>query len=193
MPNTNHPTNTAPCYRCILPECPPPAACSRCADAGVLGPVPGVIGVLQAVETIKILTKMGTVLSQRMLLYDALAPRMHVIKLRGKRADCIACGENPSISSETLTMFDYTGFTGGHGDHDKPEALTVLTEEHRWLCEQVHDALVGGGGYGGGVLLLDTRPATQFAIARLPGTVWGCVVVEDMCCCCRGHVMDEDM
>ena len=80
--------------RCLFPECPEAAQCTRCEDAGVLGPVPGVIGTLQALEAMKILSGVGQPLAGALLLYDALSARFSRVKLRGRRADCFACGAN---------------------------------------------------------------------------------------------------
>jgi adenylyltransferase/sulfurtransferase len=74
----NH--NGGPCYRCLFPTPPPTSACQRCSDSGVLGVVPGVIGCLQALETIKLASLVGEPLSERMLLFDALSARMRIVK-----------------------------------------------------------------------------------------------------------------
>ena len=84
-----------PCHRCLFPEAPRPDACGRCSDAGVLGPVPGIIGTLQAMEAIKVVTGVGQTLSRRLLLLDALQGRMHTVKLRARVCvprRCRACG-----------------------------------------------------------------------------------------------------
>lgn len=81
-----------PCYRCLFPEPPAPGNCQRCADAGVLGPVPGVMGVLQALEAVKLLSGAGAPLSRTLLLFDALAGRFTSVRLRARSPDCAACG-----------------------------------------------------------------------------------------------------
>ena len=177
---TSH--NTGPCHRCIVPECPPPTACSRCADAGVLGPVPGVIGLLQAMEAIKVLTSLGSVLSKKLLLYDALAAKLHVVTLRGRRPACPACGEHPTITKETLPAYDYGALTGWTSPDDRPISLSVLADAHRVTPQQLLAMLSGttdGSDEGSQKpLLLDTRPSTQFAIARLPGAMFQVAVVK---------------
>lgn len=162
-----HPTvpPAAPCHRCIVPECPPPAACSRCADAGVLGPVPGVIGLLQAMEAIKLLTGIGTPLVKKLLLYDALATKLHVVTLRGRRPACPACGTHPTITAESLPSYDYAALTGWCSPDDRPLTLAVLDDAHRLTPQQLATAL----GERPAPLLVDTRPSTQFAIGRLAG------------------------
>jgi adenylyltransferase/sulfurtransferase len=74
----------APCYRCLFPEAPSAGNCARCVDAGVLGVVPGVIGTLQALEAVKLLSGVGDPLSRRLLVVDCAAGKFHVVKLRGK-------------------------------------------------------------------------------------------------------------
>lgn len=73
---------TGPCYRCLFPESPRPQSCARCSDAGVLGVVPGIVGCLQAMEAIKIAAGVGSPLSRKLLLLDALSGRIHTVKLR---------------------------------------------------------------------------------------------------------------
>lgn len=188
----NH--SCGPCYRCLFPECPAAANCSRCADAGVLGPVPGVLGVLQATEAIKLVTGVGQVLSSKLLLYDALAGSFTTIKLRGKAAGCIACCEGGVITRSSIAAYDYESFTGGQRPNDGPPApLAVLTADQRITAQQLQDTLAAGAataeaaagsGHGSahgsisssdrlqqGPLLLDVRPAEQFAIMSVPGAV----------------------
>lgn len=85
-----------PCYRCLYPEPPPPGLVPSCAEGGVLGVLPGVIGVIQATEAIKIILDQGSSLSGRLLLYDAMDMKFREVKLR-KDSSCPACGDNPSI------------------------------------------------------------------------------------------------
>jgi len=96
-----------PCYRCLYPEPPPPGLVPSCAEGGVLGVLPGVIGVIQATEAIKIVLGQGDTLSGRLLLYDAMQMKFREVKLRRDPA-CPACGENPSISDVT----EYEQFCG---------------------------------------------------------------------------------
>ncbi|KAJ0970801.1 hypothetical protein J5N97_018760 [Dioscorea zingiberensis] len=103
--------NGGPCYRCLFPTPPPTAACQRCSDSGVLGVVPGVIGCLQALEAIKIASAIGEPLSERMLIFDAMSSRIRTVKIRGKSAQCIACGENAMITKQSFQCFDYEKFT----------------------------------------------------------------------------------
>ena len=101
-----------PCYRCLYPEPPPAHLAPSCAEAGVLGILPGVIGVLQATEAIKLILGQGDPLVGRLLTYDSLKMTFRVLKLRRDKA-CPACGENPTITS----YIDYEGFCAGVGAH----------------------------------------------------------------------------
>jgi len=89
-----------PCYRCLYPEPPPPGLVPSCAEGGVLGVLPGVIGVIQATEAVKIILGQGSTLSGRLLLYDAMAMTFREVKLRRDPA-CPACGDHPSIGDVT--------------------------------------------------------------------------------------------
>jgi len=96
-----------PCYRCLSPEPPPPGMVPSCAEGGVLGILPGVIGGIQATEALKILMGIGEPLTGRLLLYDALAMSFRQLKLR-RNPDCPLCGENPTITE----LQDYVAFCG---------------------------------------------------------------------------------
>jgi sulfur-carrier protein adenylyltransferase/sulfurtransferase len=96
-----------PCYRCLYPEPPPPGLVPSCAEGGVLGVLPGVIGTMQAVETIKLLLGIGKPLSGRLMLYDALEQSWRTLKVK-KNPDCPVCGKNPTIKAP----IDYEAFCG---------------------------------------------------------------------------------
>ena len=97
-----------PCYRCLYPEPPPPDMAPSCADAGVLGVLPGVIGLLEAVEAIKLLLGIGDPLIGRYLLFDALDMTFREVRLR-RDPDCPVCGEHPTITG----YIDYEDFCSG--------------------------------------------------------------------------------
>jgi molybdopterin/thiamine biosynthesis adenylyltransferase/rhodanese-related sulfurtransferase len=101
-----------PCYRCLYPEPPPPHLAPSCAEAGVLGILPGLIGVLQATEAVKLILGQGEPLIGRLLTYDSMNMSFRTLKLRRDKA-CPACGENPTITS----YIDYEGFCAGVGAH----------------------------------------------------------------------------
>jgi sulfur-carrier protein adenylyltransferase/sulfurtransferase len=101
------PKDGGPCYRCLYPEPPPPGLVPSCAEGGVLGVLPGVIGTLQATEVIKLLAGIGEPLLGRLLLYDALNLRFRELKLR-RNPECPVCGENPTVTE----LIDYEQFCG---------------------------------------------------------------------------------
>ena len=95
------------CYRCLFPSPPPPGSVPSCAEAGVLGVLPGLIGTIQAVETIKLLLGIGETLAGRLLIVDTLSMEFHTVKLR-RNPQCPLCGDNPSIKE----LIDYEAFCG---------------------------------------------------------------------------------
>src|SRR5271167_2476016 len=96
-----------PCYRCLYPEPPPPGLVPSCAEGGVLGVLPGIVGSIQAAETVKLILGKGEPLVGRLLLYDALAMRFRELKLR-KNPECPVCGEHPTVTK----LIDYQQFCG---------------------------------------------------------------------------------
>ena len=96
-----------PCYRCLFSEPPPPGLVPSCAEGGVFGVLPGVVGCLQATEVIKVLLEIGDIASERLLIFDALTMKFRQLKLR-KNKNCILCGENPSVKE----LIDYEIFCG---------------------------------------------------------------------------------
>jgi len=95
------------CYRCLFPAPPPPGAVPSCAEAGVLGALPGMIGIIQATETVKLILDLGEPLVNRLLLYDALAMEFREVKIR-RDPECPLCGDNPTIKE----LIDYEAFCG---------------------------------------------------------------------------------
>ena len=146
-----------PCYRCLYPEPPPPGLVPSCAEGGVLGVLPGVIGLIQATEAIKLVLGKGETLVGRLLLYDALDMRFRELRLK-KDPACPVCGENPTVKE----LIDYEAFCGiGPETHDVAAAgvpeITV-----RDLAERV--------ARGDDVDVIDVREPQEFAFARLPFT-----------------------
>ncbi|CAI5477532.1 unnamed protein product [Closterium sp. Yama58-4] len=127
-------SSTAPCYRCLFPSPPPTSACQRCSDSGVLGAVPGVIGALQAVEAVKVLAGVGSPLSARMLVYDALAASFLNVKLRNRVPTCVACGEGASMTADSISAFDYEAFTSSPFHDQVPSCLLLApcTKRQQW-------------------------------------------------------------
>jgi molybdopterin/thiamine biosynthesis adenylyltransferase len=101
------PGRGTPCYRCLFPQPPPPGAVPSCAEAGVFGVLPGIIGSIQAVEAIKLITGVGDPLVGRLLLFDALTMEFTTVKLRWDPG-CPVCGENPTVTE----LIDYEQFCG---------------------------------------------------------------------------------
>ena len=104
-----------PCYRCLYPEPPPPGLVPSCAEGGVLGVLPGIMGCIQAMETIKLILGRGDSLVGRLLLFDALAMKFRELKLR-KNPDCPICGTNRTITR----LIDYEQFCGIRGEEHTP-------------------------------------------------------------------------
>ncbi|XP_011494060.1 PREDICTED: adenylyltransferase and sulfurtransferase MOCS3 isoform X1 [Ceratosolen solmsi marchali] len=115
-----------PCYRCIFPKPPPPEAVNNCSDSGVLGAVVGTIGVMQALQTIKVILKLPGILSGRLLIFDGMDMTFKNLKLRSKNQDCEVCGRNPTIQ----TLIDYEEFCGSKAN-DKHQNLKILTANER--------------------------------------------------------------
>jgi molybdopterin/thiamine biosynthesis adenylyltransferase/rhodanese-related sulfurtransferase len=107
-----------PCYRCYFPEPPPPGAVPSCAEAGVLGVLPGIVGCVQALEAIKIILGKGRVLRGRMMHFDTLAGEVRVLKIR-RDPSCAVCGENPTVKE----LVDYEFFCGLGGDAPPADPL----------------------------------------------------------------------
>ena len=103
-----------PCYRCLFPEPPPPGAAPSCAEAGVLGVLPGLVGCVQAVETVKLVLGAGNPLVGRLLHFDTLAMEIKQLKLR-RDPECPVCGERPTVTE----LIDYEEFCGLRGGHDQ--------------------------------------------------------------------------
>ena len=110
-------TKEGPCYRCLYPEPPPPGLVPSCAEGGVLGILPGLVGVIQATEVIKLILGIGDTLVGRLLLVDALTMQFRTLKLR-KNPDCPACGTHPTVTA----LIDYDQFCG----IEKPAAVGPL-------------------------------------------------------------------
>ena len=143
-----------PCYRCLYPEPPPPGLVPSCAEGGVLGILPGVVGGIQATEALKILLGIGEPLVGRLLLYDALAMRFEELKLR-RDPKCPLCGENPTIKE----LQGYAAFCGiGRGEEAEAVEAIAAAELKRRL-----DA-------GDQLEVIDVREPHEFAIAKIPGT-----------------------
>jgi sulfur-carrier protein adenylyltransferase/sulfurtransferase len=146
-----------PCYRCLYPEPPPPGLVPSCAEGGVLGVLPGIIGVIQATETIKLILKAGTPLVGRLLLYDALTMRFREVKLR-RDAECPICGDHPTIKA----LIDYDAFCGvvpARAADQAPAVPEITAEDLKARLDRGDDLFV-----------LDVREPNEYQICRIQGS-----------------------
>ena len=146
-----------PCYRCLYPEPPPPGLVPSCAEGGVLGVLPGVIGVIQATEAIKLILGSGQPLIGRLLLYDALQMRFRELKLR-RDPECPICGDHPTIHA----LIDYDQFCGVVPAQAQP-ASTGVPEV---TVEQLKAKIDKGDDF----FLLDVREPNEYQICRIAGS-----------------------
>jgi len=153
-------TKGGPCYRCLYPEPPPPGLVPSCAEGGVLGVLPGVIGVIQATEAIKLITGIGEPLIGRFLIYDALRMKFRELKLR-KDADCPVCGTHPTVTK----LIDYEQFCGIHPAAPEPTAMTSSATDITPV------ALKARLDRGDALQIIDVREPNEYQINRIPGSV----------------------
>ena len=149
-----------PCYRCLYPEPPPAGLVPSCAEGGVLGVLPGIIGTIQACEAIKLITGAGDILSGRLLLFDALSMEVRVLKLR-RNLSCPVCGERPSIRS----LIDYEQFCGA-GAPAGAAGGAVLPRDWQTTVEELEARLDRRDE----IWILDVREPREFEICRIPGS-----------------------
>jgi molybdopterin/thiamine biosynthesis adenylyltransferase/rhodanese-related sulfurtransferase/molybdopterin converting factor small subunit len=145
-----------PCYRCLYSEPPPPGLVPSCAEGGVLGILPGMIGIVQATEAVKLILGVGELLVGRLLLYDALAMRFRELKLR-KNPDCPVCGDHPTITK----LIDYQEFCG-IPQHEPAPAPGV--KEGEISPTEVKAKIDRGDNF----VLLDVREPHEYQICRIP-------------------------
>jgi adenylyltransferase/sulfurtransferase len=153
-------TRGGPCYRCLYPEPPPPGLVPSCAEGGVLGVLPGLIGTIQATEAIKLILGVGESLAGRLLLLDALAMNVRTMKLRRDPA-CPICGDHPTITA----LIDYEQFCGVPGQTAQPAAAAATTSDETTV-EQLKARLDRRDP----VWILDVREPREFEICRIPGS-----------------------
>jgi molybdopterin/thiamine biosynthesis adenylyltransferase/rhodanese-related sulfurtransferase len=148
-------TEDGPCYRCLYPEPPPPGLVPSCAEGGVLGILPGLVGVIQATETIKLILGQGDSLAGRLLLVDALGMKFRELKLR-KNPDCPVCGKNRTITK----LIDYEEFCGIRGQEAPVEDVVpaISVEELKKKLDAKSD-----------VFILDVREPHEYQICNLNG------------------------
>jgi adenylyltransferase/sulfurtransferase len=154
-------TKDGPCYRCLYPEPPPPGLVPSCAEGGVLGVLPGMIGVIQATETVKLILGIGEPLIGRFLIYDALRMRFRELKLR-KDPDCPVCGTHPTVKQ----LIDYEQFCG-----IRPAAPEPITVDNASRATEITSVeLKQRIDRGDKLRIIDVREPNEYQICRIPGT-----------------------
>src|ERR1700677_855992 len=153
-------TKDGPCYRCLYPEPPPPGLVPSCAEGGVLGILPGLVGVIQATEVIKLILGQGESLVGRLLLVDALNMRFRELKLR-KNPECPVCGSNPTVTA----LIDYEHFCGIVPE--TPQEKNVKNGIPQLTVKE----LKARRDAGEDIYLLDVREPYEVQIAQIGGTV----------------------
>ncbi len=152
-------TKDGPCYRCLYPEPPPPGLVPSCAEGGVLGILPGVVGTIQATEAVKLIIGVGEPLINRFMIYDALRMKFRELKLR-KDPECPVCGDTPSVTE----LIDYELFCGMTVEPVVTKSSSDSDEEIS--VEQLKLELDGDDD----LFLLDVREPEEFQICRIPGS-----------------------
>ncbi|HXT71245.1 MAG TPA: molybdopterin-synthase adenylyltransferase MoeB [Vicinamibacterales bacterium] len=147
-------TKDGPCYRCLYPEPPPPGLVPSCAEGGVLGVLPGIIGTIQAAEAIKIILGVGQTLAGRLLTLDALTMQFRTLRLR-RDPGCPICGDHPTVKA----LIDYQQFCGIAPAATVSDVPEVSVEELK--------AEIDAGDH---LWILDVREPREWEICRLPGT-----------------------
>ncbi|HEY7284767.1 MAG TPA: molybdopterin-synthase adenylyltransferase MoeB [Vicinamibacterales bacterium] len=152
-------TKEGPCYRCLYPEPPPPGLVPSCAEGGVLGVLPGIIGVIQATETVKLIMGIGEPLIGRFLIYDALRMKFRELKLR-KDPDCPVCGTHPTVKQ----LIDYEQFCGIVPAKPESTAVNNAIEITALELKQRLDR-------GDKLTIVDVREPNEYQINRIAGSI----------------------
>ena len=147
---------TGPCYRCLYPEPPPAELVPGCAEAGVLGVLPGIIGTLQATEVLKYVSGIGEPLTGRLMLFDALRMRTDILTVR-KAAGCPVCGENPTIDH----LIDYEAFCNPQAQKEQDVMIPEITVAELKRRKEEKEPFV----------LLDVRQEAEHTFVNIGGTV----------------------
>ena len=152
-------TKDGPCYRCLYPEPPPPGLVPSCAEGGVLGVLPGLIGMIQATETVKLIMGIGEPLIGRFLIYDALRMRFRELKLR-KDPDCPVCGTHPTVTK----LIDYEQFCGIVPA--APEPAAIVNQATEITSVELKQRLDRGDK----LKIVDVREPNEYQINRIAGS-----------------------
>ena len=166
-----------PCYRCLYPEPPPPGFAPSCAEGGVFGVLPGTMGLLQAVETIKLITGIGRSMAGRLLRFDATDMRFRELELE-RDPQCCLCGTNPTQT----TLVDYAAFCGaGVPDGADAQAPAIKRVTAQWLQDRL--------GSAPALQLVDVRSAGEYQIVRIDQALL--MPVDDIAS--HVHLLDRDL
>ena len=150
-------TEAGPCYRCLYPEPPPPGLVPSCAEGGVLGVLPGLLGVIQATEVIKLILGVGEPLIGRLVLVDALAMRFRELRVR-KNPECPVCGANPAVKE----LIDYNQFCGIRGEEGEAQTSDKIPEIQPEELKRRLDAQED-------IFVLDVREPHEYQIVNIGG------------------------
>jgi adenylyltransferase/sulfurtransferase len=154
-----------PCYRCLYPEPPPPGEVPSCAEGGVLGILPGLIGCIQATEGVKLLLGRGKPLIGRLLLYDALQMTFREFKVR-RNPQCPVCGDQPTVTK----LIDYEQFCGVRGAEPASKETTAMAANGQSSGEITPEELKRRLDAGEKVFILDVRNPPEYQICRIAGS-----------------------
>jgi len=146
------------CYRCMIPEPPPPGLVPSCAEGGVLGVLPGIIGVMQAIEAIKLIIGIGTPLINRLVHFDALKAEFRTFKLR-RDPKCPVCGDNPTIT-ELIDYDQFCGIPQAAAEEAAEAPIPAITVQELKRRLDAKEKFV----------LLDVREKFEYDICRIPGS-----------------------
>jgi adenylyltransferase/sulfurtransferase len=150
-----------PCYRCLFPKATPGSLVTNCSDGGVVGMVPGLMGQIQALEVVKILIGQGNVLSQRLIVFDALEMTFRQMKIRGRNPKCQSCGDEPSITD--VKAFDYDSFCQVKCDIvaqiTLPQDQTIKIEDFNTLNKDQK------------LVVIDVRVPVQYGVTNIEGSI----------------------
>ncbi len=150
-----------PCYRCWYPEPPPPGLVPSCAEGGVLGVLPGIMGTLQAMETIKLILGIGQPLKNRVMLFDALQMKFRELKLR-KNPDCPVCGTHPTIKH----LIDYQEFCGMRAV-EEAQPVPEIAGMKQITALELKDEIDAGKP----LVIVDVREPNEYQICRIPNSI----------------------
>ena len=154
-------TKDGPCYRCLYPEPPPPGLVPSCAEGGVLGILPGVVGTIQATEAVKLILGVGEPLINRFMIYDALRMKFRELKLR-RDPECPVCGDAPTVTE----LIDYEQFCGVA----PAPAATTSAQDVDADDDVTVEQLKAGLDAQDDLFVLDVREEPEYQICRIPGS-----------------------